>query len=377
MVDMVETGPLETPGLGLRDWAYHPCLVARVPCMHKGSRGEEVAASRKEVARGCLLVSLSPDLICRIWSKVERKILAGMLTCKHIRSALFSVPRVLLRLERIPKNRQSAEAAVDFLHRFEGDVRLEVRLRDQLGPVLEPYGWLHEVAWSTTSLDLRGSDLDSHGAGFLAGLLASSGLSRLRKLELECNDLCEDGILQIAQVLPDLPSLSELSLGRTDMRDCGATHLAGSLPFCKSLTSLHLHSNFLGPGSARALADALPKCLQNVSTLNLSRNMLGPSGARLLASVLPQCKLREIDLSSNEIQGEGVLYISQALNDGFTTLRRLDLDNNCISRLKTSTLSLLCNGLLNSKDFQVFRSVLKPSTPLTPGPSLLYKLHLS
>ncbi len=48
----------------------------------------------------------------------------------------------------------------------------------------------------------------------------------------------------------------------------------------------------------------------------------------------------------------------QALNAGCTSLRRLNLDNNCISRLKLSTLSSLCKGLGHAPQLQVVRYAL-------------------
>mmetsp|Transcript_19355 Transcript_19355/g.47499 ORF Transcript_19355/g.47499 Transcript_19355/m.47499 type:complete len:386 (-) Transcript_19355:78-1235(-) len=333
----------------LRDWGSHPCLLP-----HKTYEGGEPEDGNRPRRRACgALASLGQDLICKVWSHARGRVLIGMATGKALRRALAHVPRVALALERIPNDMEAASDAVASMLRFQGEISLDLRLRDQLGPVLQPLYWLSCAAPFTTSLDLRGSDLNAEGAALLAGVVSTSGFTRLQSLQLECNDLREDGLGQLSQSLPNLPSLTELSLGRTEMQDSGLFHLAGCLPLCHSITSIHLHSNFLGPGGARCLSDVLPQCGPQMTSLNLSRNLIGSEGTKYLSSALPHCRLTSLDLSSNEIRGQGVYWIAQALKAGFSTLRRLDLDSNCIGRLRTESLALFCEGLINSKDLQV------------------------
>jgi Ran GTPase-activating protein (RanGAP) involved in mRNA processing and transport len=111
---------------------------------------------------------------------------------------------------------------------------------------------------------------------------------------------------------------------------------------CTKVTYIHIHTrrelrrlnlshNALVFESFEDLCASLTR-IENLSTLILSHNYLSAAGSRQLAAVVPRCsKLTCLHISCNDIGGPAIVTLSQALIECSATLTDLDLSNNELS----------------------------------------------
>mmetsp|Transcript_9622 Transcript_9622/g.28154 ORF Transcript_9622/g.28154 Transcript_9622/m.28154 type:complete len:501 (-) Transcript_9622:46-1548(-) len=162
-------------------------------------------------------------------------------------------------------------------------------------------------------LQLRYCDLKAQAASVLAKTLAAAPGGRLTTLDLQGNDVGNEGARALAKALPGSRSLTALSLPANSIRASGAGALAEALRVNHALRDLNLRYNDVGDGGAVSLAEALPhnKVLRN---LVLSGNGIRDEGAQALADALTRNQaLRNLDLQGNEIGDEGALALAEAL----------------------------------------------------------------
>ena len=94
----------------------------------------------------------------------------------------------------------------------------------------------------------------------------------------------------MAAALPKCPALTTLNLDWNQIGNEGVISLAAALPNCPALTDLHLDSNRIGNEGVIMLAAALPNC-PTLKTLYLGDNRIGNEGAISLVAALPNCPL--------------------------------------------------------------------------------------
>ena len=166
-------------------------------------------------------------------------------------------------------------------------------------------------------------------------------LAGLHALHLGRNRLEDDAALHLA-ASPFLTNLVDLDLAENDLSESGARAIAAS-PYLANLKRLELRHNPIGPGGAEALAGsdrlpslerlglgdtslgaarlhALPRMadLLRVPVLDLAGNRLGPAGIKTILYRPPHqvedagpVRLRELDLSHNEIGETGVRVLAE------------------------------------------------------------------
>lgn len=116
--------------------------------------------------------------------------------------------------------------------------------------------------------------------------------------------------------------------GNNAMED-GATAMARFLisPYCR-LETLVIKGNKLGSDGAKTIAEAL--CVNSTLTsLNISNNSIGDEGISHLAKPLSKNRLKELNISFNDITSTGILLLRDAFRQ-CTALETLLLDNNKI-----------------------------------------------
>lgn len=212
------------------------------------------------------------------------------------------------------------------------------------------------------SLDLSWNCISHDGARALAAALQATGHG-LTSLDLDCNDLLDAGLAELAAALPR-SRLRTLRLGGNRIGALGARSLAAALP-SSSLEVLDLSRNQLGPAGATAIAAALtapgcgaagagpsarsvgaqpheprqvPGC--TLRSLSLAVNRIGDEGAKALAGALRGAALLELlELANNMIGDRGAESLAEALSEADTSLTTLGLARNRLTHIGAAALA--------------------------------------
>uniref|UniRef100_A0A8C5CZQ9 NACHT domain-containing protein n=1 Tax=Gadus morhua TaxID=8049 RepID=A0A8C5CZQ9_GADMO len=217
-------------------------------------------------------------------------------------------------------------------------------------------------ALSTKSSSLRVLDLSSNDLQDSGVKLLSAGLERpdctLVTLRLKNCSLSEICCEALASVLSSNSSLIELDLSTNDLQDTGVGLLSAGLgsPHC-SLKILRMNGCLLTERCCESLASVLSSKSCRMRELDLSTNDLQDSGVKLLSVGLgsPHCtletlrsvllsvccealasvlssnspSLKELDLSTNDLQDSGLKLLSAGLGSPDCTLEKLKM-NGCL-----------------------------------------------
>ncbi|KAJ7373636.1 NLR, CARD domain-containing protein 3 [Desmophyllum pertusum] len=154
-------------------------------------------------------------------------------------------------------------------------------------------------------LGLRGNDISSEGAKYLACLLF--------------NDWCH---------------LEELHLGNNRIGDLGVEYFSEAL--CSGSSRIHtldLSSNGITHNGVFHLSRALSSPVCNVKRLYLQKNKILDFGMQDLCESLctGECNLRVLFASSNEITDDGIMFVQRALAHKSCNLQELYLGYNLVT----------------------------------------------
>uniref|UniRef100_A0A8C5ABD6 B30.2/SPRY domain-containing protein n=1 Tax=Gadus morhua TaxID=8049 RepID=A0A8C5ABD6_GADMO len=183
---------------------------------------------------------------------------------------------------------------------------------------------------SLRELDLSTNDLQDSGVCLLSAGMGSPNCT-LETLKMNGCLLTERCCEALASALSTKSSsLRVLDLSSNDLQDSGVKLLSARLETDCTLVTLRLKNCSLSERCCEALASVLSSNSSSLRELDLSSNDLQDSGVKLLSDGLgsPDCTLETLRLSGCLVTQEGCASLASALSSNPSHLRVLDLSYN-------------------------------------------------
>ncbi|CAL8393301.1 unnamed protein product [Gadus morhua 'NCC'] len=185
-----------------------------------------------------------------------------------------------------------------------------------------------------TELDLSHNSLQDSGAEVLFGEMRSPRC-KLEVLRLSGCLLTQQSCGALALALTSSTSLRELDLSINDLEDSGLQQIS---PGLARLHKLSMSQCSLSHACCEGLSSALSQPHSALRELDLSNNHLQDQGVKLLSSGLQSvsCQLRILRLSGCGVSGEGCDSLAHVLTCKQSKLAELDLSYNHLDGRKLS-----------------------------------------
>jgi Ran GTPase-activating protein (RanGAP) involved in mRNA processing and transport len=162
--------------------------------------------------------------------------------------------------------------------------------------------------------------------------------SLLINLDLSNVGLGPDGFVFLCESLRYNKHLSKINLSKNNASEKGAQSLAQVLATNQVIQDLNLASCNIGFVGVKHLAEALEGQNKVLRKINLSSNQLNEEGALVLTGALDkESKIFELDISDNNISDVGAIFIIDTLFDN-NSLKILNLSKNNISNVGIESL---------------------------------------
>ena len=155
--------------------------------------------------------------------------------------------------------------------------------------------------------------------------------SQLKELDLNSNNIGNNGIKQVASALGSISTLEKLNLSNCNFTAKGALPLFQILAKNSRLKELILDKNFLDGKRLRVLRDFIGNN-NGLHYLSMNHCRLGEEGAYFISQGLTKNrKLRTLLLSNNNIFDEGLIRLGQTIGMSSLGLEHLDVSNNTLT----------------------------------------------
>eukprot|EP00984_Skeletonema_dohrnii_P031636 scaffold24379_cov115-Skeletonema_dohrnii-CCMP3373.AAC.3 len=183
------------------------------------------------------------------------------------------------------------------------------------------------------------------------GTLLESGVSKLKKLRLDSNNIDDAGVVAFAHGLRSIgSSLKELDLRWNSIGNEGLSALVAGLANCTSLELLNLSYNDFSNEGLLALSDWLQRDQMNLKRLNLESCGIDDEGLQALTEgATTHCK--DLDLSGNDsITASGLRYLSASLQSEHCCLESLYIGG--WEDIGDDAAEVLARGLVGNKSLR-------------------------
>uniref|UniRef100_A0A2K6R6A7 Leucine rich repeat containing 34 n=1 Tax=Rhinopithecus roxellana TaxID=61622 RepID=A0A2K6R6A7_RHIRO len=165
-------------------------------------------------------------------------------------------------------------------------------------------------------LRMTGNKIENKGGMFFAAMLQIN--SSLEKLDLGDCDL-EESTVHIGRMLKENHCLVVLHMCKHDIKNSGIQQLCDALYLNSSLRYLDVSCNKITHDGMVYLADVL-KSNTTLEVIDLSFNRIENAGANYLSETLTSHNrsLKALSVISNNIEGEGLVALSQSMKTNLT-----------------------------------------------------------
>ena len=182
--------------------------------------------------------------------------------------------------------------------------------------------------FNLTTFNISGNNITTHAADAIAVLLSKN--DDLEELDLSCNNLQESGIRNI------LDSMNILNLNILNISNNHVTghlkYIGDTLTHATKLVELDLSHNSFHAESMQNFLYEMKSIFANLVKLNVSGSVISAEVTEALGDVLLEnTKLKELDLSYNNLHGEGIKNIFNGLK--ISTLIKFNISHNNITCL--------------------------------------------
>ena len=182
--------------------------------------------------------------------------------------------------------------------------------------------------FNLTTLNISGNNITTHAADAIAVLLSKN--DDLEELDLSCNNLQESGIRNI------LDSMNILNLNILNISNNHITsdlkYIGDILTHATKLVELDLSHNSFHAESMQNFLYEMKSIFANLMKLNVSSSVISAEVTEALGDVLLEnTELKELDLSDNNLHGEGIKNIFNGLK--ISTLIKFYISHNNITYL--------------------------------------------
>ncbi|XP_012658852.1 leucine-rich repeat-containing protein 74A [Otolemur garnettii] len=187
------------------------------------------------------------------------------------------------------------------------------------------------VSYFIRNMEEPHMNLNHHGLGpkgTKAIAIALVSNTAITKLEVEDNDITDEGLLSLVQMLQENYYLQEMNISNNSLGLEGARIISEFLQRdASSIWNLELSGNNLKEESAELLCQALSTNYR-IRKLNLSHNQFSDLGGEHLGQMLAiNVGLTSLDLSWNQFHIRGAMALCNGLRANLT-LKKLDLFMN-------------------------------------------------
>uniref|UniRef100_A0A2I3HM06 Leucine rich repeat containing 34 n=1 Tax=Nomascus leucogenys TaxID=61853 RepID=A0A2I3HM06_NOMLE len=165
-------------------------------------------------------------------------------------------------------------------------------------------------------LRMTGNKIENKGGMFFAAMLQIN--SSLEKLDLGDCDL-EESTVHVGRMLKENHCLVALHMCKHDIKNSGIQQLCDALYLNNSLRYLDVSCNKITHDGMVYLADVL-KSNTTLEVIDLSFNRIENAGANYLSETLTSHNrsLKALSVVSNNIEGEGLVALSQSMKTNLT-----------------------------------------------------------
>ena len=182
--------------------------------------------------------------------------------------------------------------------------------------------------FSLTTFNISGNNITTHAADAIAVLLSKN--DELEELDLSCNNLQESGIRNILDSI-NILNLSILNISNNHITN-DLKYIGYILTPATKLVELDLSYNSLNAESMQNILYEMKNIFANLVKLNVSGCVISAEVTEALGDVLLEnTELKELNLSDNNLHGEGIKNIFNGLK--ISTLIKFNISHNNITYL--------------------------------------------